>query len=428
VGHRIVIGKLLLLALLVGALSGGLVTLYGLLCRGVSYLLYFGDPFETIPTLPIWYLYLAPTLSILSVNWIISKYPAAREYGVREIAEGIEQNKITFKIRDLFWKIVASALSIGSGFAIGNEGPSAAIGAMVASKLHSLLKLPQQLVKVALGIGASSGIAAIFVSPVTGITFAIESVAYSFLHYFSLYIIFGSVLAFALSSLFLEPLIFNYSAGKLLHYRYIIGTILFIPVITLAILLYLSLRDRLLSFLNQKIVARYPKLRNWIFALIGGGVIGTILYLSPYAGFSGHEVVAILINDSNHFPLWMIGVIVLLRIFGTTISIYANGVGGVFVPLMSIGALIGYGFGESLNLFFPWKVEPFYFAGIGAGIFMGVNMRLPLTAVVLALETTYDYNVIVPTAIGVVLVSYLISFKFTPATLFPAGLPHQMKD
>ncbi|MEO1941569.1 MAG: chloride channel protein [Campylobacterales bacterium] len=157
-------------------------------------------------------------------------------------------------------------------------------------------------------------------------------------------------------------------------------------------------------------------------------MIGTILYLSPYAGFSGHEVVAILINDSNHFPLWMIGVIVLLRIVGTTISIYANGVGGIFVPLMSIGALIGYGFGESLNLFFPWKVEPFYFAGIGASIFMGVNMRLPLTAVVLALETTYDYNVIVPTAIGVVLVSYLISFKFTPATLFPGGLPHPVES
>ncbi|MEO1941567.1 MAG: chloride channel protein [Campylobacterales bacterium] len=97
------------------------------------------------------------------------------------MAEGIEQNRLTFKIRDLFWKIIASALSIGSGFAIGNEGPSTAIGAIVASKIHSFLKLPQQLLKVALGIGASSGIAAIFVSPVTGITFAIESVAYSFL-------------------------------------------------------------------------------------------------------------------------------------------------------------------------------------------------------------------------------------------------------
>ncbi|MEO1941568.1 MAG: hypothetical protein ABGW77_01595 [Campylobacterales bacterium] len=92
-----------------------------------------------------------------------------------------------------------------------------------------------------------------------------------FFNYFSLYIIFGSVLAFAISSLFLEPPIFNYSVGKLLHYRYIIGTILFIPIITIGILLYLSLRDRLLSFLNRKIVARYPELRNWIFALIGGG-------------------------------------------------------------------------------------------------------------------------------------------------------------
>jgi len=101
-----------------------------------------------------------------------------------------------------------------------------------------------------------------------------------------------------------------------------------------------------------------------------------------------------------------------LRIIATTVSLYANAIGGVFVSLMSIGALIGYGFGEMFNHFFSYHLEPFYFAAIGAAIFMGVIMRLPFTAVILALETTYDYNIIVPTGIGVVLVTYLASLKF----------------
>ncbi|MRJ06509.1 MAG: voltage-gated chloride channel [Epsilonproteobacteria bacterium] len=412
-------GRLLLLAGVGGITIGVVITLYALLTHLLSYLLYLGDPLETIPKLPWWYLYLVPTLSIILVNLIIQKYPSTREYGVREIAEGIENNRLQFGVKELLLKILNSALSIASGFAIGNEGPSSAIGAMIAQKFHALLKLPRQLVKVTLGIGASGGIASIFVSPVTGITFALESLTYIFLHNYGVYLILGSATAFAIASIFLEPLIFNYSIGKFFQYKYLTGTFLFIPIITATIYFYLFLRDTLFYRLNLFFKSRFPRLHFWIFPVIGGLTIGTILLLTPYAGFSGHEVVKMLINDSSHFPLWLLGVVIFLRILATITSLYANGVGGVFVPLMSIGALVGYGFGELVNLTMPFSVEPFYFAGIGAGIFMGVIMRLPLTAVVLALETTYDYNVIVPTGVGVVLVSYLVSFYFTPQTLYP---------
>jgi CIC family chloride channel protein len=79
---------------------------------------------------------------------------------------------------------------------------------------------------------------------------------------------------------------------------------------------------------------------------------------------------------------------------------------------MSIGALIGYGFAELVSIYnFP--VEPFYFAAIGAAVFMGVIMKLPLTAVVLAMETTFDYNVVIGTAISVIMVEYFSSLYFT---------------
>ncbi len=95
------------------------------------------------------------------------------------------------------------------------------------------------------------------------------------------------------------------------------------------------------------------------------------------------------------------------------ITLYANAVGGIFLPLMSIGALIGYGFGELIIQFnyFP-TLEPFYFAAVGASVFMGVIMKLPLTAVVLSIETTFDYNVVIATGISVVLVSYFSNLYF----------------
>jgi CIC family chloride channel protein len=79
---------------------------------------------------------------------------------------------------------------------------------------------------------------------------------------------------------------------------------------------------------------------------------------------------------------------------------------------MSIGALVGYGFGELVVLFGLLPIEPFYFAAIGASVFMGVIMKLPLTAMVLAVETTFDYNVVVATGVTVVLVEYLSSLHF----------------
>jgi CIC family chloride channel protein len=210
---------------------------------------------------------------------------------------------------------------------------------------------------------------------------------------------------------FLEPIIFYHSKGREIDNNYILSNLIFIPFITFFIYLYLFLKKRVLHFIDLKIFNNYHKYRNHIFALLGGGVIGTILLIEPQAAFSGKEIVMSLINQEKHVPLVLIFTIVLLRIIGTTVAIYANAVGGVFLPLMSIGALIGYGFGELMTLY-AFPVEAFYFAAIGAAVFMGVIMKLPLTALVLAMETTFDYNVVIATGISVVLVAYFSNFHF----------------
>jgi len=72
---------------------------------------------------------------------------------------------------------------------------------------------------------------------------------------------------------------------------------------------------------------------------------------------------------------------------------------------------VGYGYGEALHLL-GYSVESYSFAAVGAAVFMGTVMRLPLTAMTLALEITYDYNVVVPTALNVVLLSFILQQFF----------------
>jgi len=403
--------KLISAAILTGLISGFFITFYELLITFLTYFFFMGDPYKTIPTLPTWYLYALPTVAIFVVNYIISKDKHIREYGVSEIADSIAQNEMILKVKTLFLKIIASALSLSTGFAVGTEGPSAGIGAMIAYQIHRLFRLPQMLVKMIISVGASAGIAAIFVSPITGMAFAIENIAYQFIKQYVTYLILASVIAFAVSINYLEPIIFQHSTGRRLDLDYVIATLLFVPFITAFVYFYLYLKQRLLHMIDLEIFKKFSKYRNYIFALIGGGIVGTILLIEPHAAFSGKAVVNNLINVEQHIPLYFILGIIVLRIIGTTVSIYANAVGGIFLPLMSIGALIGYGFAEAFSMVY-FNVEPFYFAAIGAAVFMGVLMKLPLTAVILAMETTFDYNVVIATGISVVLVEYLSNLHF----------------
>jgi len=406
------LGKLLIASILTGIISGFFILLYEFLVIFMTRILFFGDPFKTIPTLPTWYLYLVPTVAIFIVNYLASLDKNIREYGINEIAESISKNEMTLKVKTLFLKVIASALSLGSGFLVGTEGPSAGIGAMIAYHIHKIFKLPTMLIKMMISVGASSGIAAIFVSPITGISFAVENIAYQFVKQYISYLILASALAFAVTINYMEPIGFQHSSGKVFNNDYFIANLMFIPFITLFVFLYLFLKQRVLYLIDHKIFKKFYRFRNHIFALIGGGVVGTILLIEPHAAFSGKIIVMQLMNEDVQISVMFIFGIILLRIIGTTVAIYANAVGGIFLPLMSIGALIGYGFAELVSIYnFP--VEPFYFAAIGAAVFMGVIMKLPLTAVVLAMETTFDYNVVIGTAISVILVEYFSSLYFT---------------
>ena len=397
---------------LIGTFTGLAVSFYVFLSKLVAYTFYLGNPFETIPRLPFWYVAFVTTASILLVNLIILHNDRAKEYGVREIAQALEENKITFTLGDLALKTVASAISIGSGFAVGNEGPSAAIGAMIAYRLHSFFRLPRELLKVAIGVGASSGISAVFVSPVTGIVFAVENVAYFLIKDFVGFMVVGSFCAFVVAVQFLAPLLFHYSLGKQLSLDYLFSLLLFVPFITLTIYLYLLLRDKLLYFLSSLAQEKLsPYLKVAVVSLVAGTTLAALLKISPYAGFSGHEVVEALINSRVHFPLITLFLLALLRIVANGVSLYANAVGGLFITLMSIGALSGYAFAELLGAL-GLPVEPFYFAAVGSAVMVGVVMKIPFTAVVLALETTYDYNVVVPTGLVVALVGALTSLAF----------------
>jgi len=256
------IAKLIIAAILTGLISGFFITVYELLITFVTYFVFMGNPLETVSTLPVWYLYLLPTVAIFIVNYIAVKDPNVREYAVNEIADSIAQNNMTIKLKTLLLKIISSTLSLSSGFMVGTEGPSAGIGAMIAYHIHRWFGLPSMLIKMMISIGASSGIAAIFVSPLTGIAFAVEHIAYQFIKQYIGYLILASVIAFAVSINFLDPIAFQHSLGRAFSNKYVVANLMFIPFITFFVYLYLFLKKRVLHLIDLEVFKKAYHYRN----------------------------------------------------------------------------------------------------------------------------------------------------------------------
>jgi len=402
----------LIVSFLTGLITGGMITFYLFLCNVLTHIIFKGDPSKTIHSLSPIYVISVPVIAIIIVNLIIYFDKSVKEYGVAQIADIVQKDKNFITLKSLLLKVIASVISLSSGFAVGTEGPSAEIGALVAVQIEKFFKIPEKFLKIIISVGASSGIAAVFVSPLTGIAFAIESIAYEFFQNYIIFIMVGALSAFSITVKFFPAIGFLSPSGRFLNYDYIWLVAVFIPFMTFLIYFYLEFQQKILLVFKWKIFEKLGKFRHLFFAVAGGVIIGVILLIDYRAAFTGHNIVESLFNEFKNIPFKIIFLLLFLRIIATTISNYSNAVGGMFIPLMSIGALGGYAFGEAVGLIHHVNIEPYYFAAIGAAVFMGVLMKLPFTAVVLALEITNDYNVVLATGFSVAVIAYMTKLKF----------------
>ena len=118
---------------------------------------------------------LVPVIGGIGVTWIVSNFaPEAKGHGVPEVMDAIYYKQGIIRPVVAVVKSLASALAIGTGAAVGREGPIIQIGSALGSTLGQLIRMPagQRITLVAAGAGA--GIAATFNTPIGGVLFAIE--------------------------------------------------------------------------------------------------------------------------------------------------------------------------------------------------------------------------------------------------------------
>jgi len=309
-----------------------------------------------------------------------------------------------------FIKLIASAITIGTGGSGGREGPIAQIGSGFGSLLGTRLKLSVRDRRILLAAGMGAGIGAIFRAPLAGALFAAE-ILYRDADLETEVIVPAAVAAivgYSVFSFWLPPEVrFLPLFGNELRHE-VDSLVELLPMTMLAVglvavgLLYIK------TFYGLHRGFKRIPVPACVRPVIGALLAGLIALTLYYAWGENFDALAVLgtgygtlqraLVKPDSVGLWLLLCIALVKIVTTSMTIGSGGSGGVFGPSMVIGGCTGGAIGELLHGWWPQLVpNPAIYAVVGmAGFFAGIA-HAPISTIVMVSELTGDYRLLVPT-------------------------------
>ncbi len=365
----------------------------------------------------LWLVPLATTLGgLLSGVLVYSLAPEAEGHGTDTVVRAFHRRRGFIRMRVAPLKMIASAITIGSGGAAGREGPTALISAGLGSIYASAGHRTDEERRLLALIGMSAGLSAIFRSPIGTALFAIE-VLYGGMELEGgalLYAMLASVVAYVLNGIFVgwQPLFYvsaNLRAPVLSDYAWYgaLGVASGLVATLLPVVFY-GLRDlfHALPFLAH------------VKPALGGLGVGLLALEWPQVLGGGYGWIQQAID--GHLAVELLLILLFAKTFAFGLTVSSGGSGGVFAPSLYVGAMLG-GFLAGL---FHQPPAPFVIIGMAA-VFGGAA-RVPVATLLMVTEMTGGYQLLVPAALAVTL-SYLAQVKlstpFKYKSLYEAQVP-----
>jgi len=365
----------------------------------------------------LWLIPLATTLGgLLSGILIYSFASEAEGHGTDTAVKAFHRAAGYLRARVPPLKMLASAITIGSGGAAGREGPTALISAGVGSLYGTLGDRSDKERRLLVLIGMAAGLSAVFRSPIGTAIFAIE-VLYSDMEFDAgalLYTMLGAVVAYAVNGLFVgyEPL-FQVPAdlgitGFSEYFWYVVLGIVAGAVGTLLPAVFYRVRDLFVAL----------PLRPHVKPAIGGLGLGLLALWLPQVLGGGYGWIQNAIDGA--LPLKLLVLLTFAKIVALSLTVSSGGSGGVFAPTLYIGAMLGGALAALLHL----PPAPLVIVGMAA-VFSGAA-RVPVATLLMVAEMTGGYQLLVPAALSVVL-SYLTQVALSQSlkyrSLYEAQVP-----
>jgi CIC family chloride channel protein len=345
--------------------------------------------------------------------WLVHRVcPHASGSGIPHVEAVLKEELPPAPFRLIPVKFVGGVLAIGSGLALGREGPSVQIGASLGHLLGMAFRRNWPDCRVLLAAGAGAGLATAFNAPIAGAIFVLEELVRRFETRIAIAALGASATAIAVARLFLgeapdfhvEPLPYGAAATRPLYF--LLGAV--------AGLLAILYNRTLLGT-----IAAFDGLRRWpveLRATLVGAAVGVLAWFAPELVGGGEPITQHTLAGVG--TLAVIPLVFLLRLGLGAMSYAARTPGGLFAPMLVLGAQLGLLFGALCRLAFPGlDMPPEAFAVVGMAAFFTGAVRAPVTGIVLIIEMTGSFTMLQP-MLGACFVAMLVPTMLGNAPIY----------
>jgi chloride channel protein, CIC family len=334
----------------------------------------------------------APTLAAAAASWMVRAIaPESSGSGIPYVERQLREGWIGNPVRIFLVKFFGGWLAIGSGLALGREGPTVQIGAVIGHLLGGAFRRNANDCRVLLAAGAGAGLATAFNAPIAGAVFVLEELLGSFDVPISIATLGTSAAAIGVARLMLGqapdfsvPMREHLNAGSLSPHL-ALGVVFGILGVAYsrAILGAIAMQARL-----SKIAI------EWRAGSIGA-LIGLLGWFSPTLIGGGDDLTQQVLSGNALFGA--VGVIFLIRFVLGPLSYSAETPGGLFAPMLTIGSQAGWLLGWLwIRLFSRGTFLPQEFTVVGMAAFFTAVVRAPVTGIILVIELTGSSSLLLP--------------------------------
>lgn len=315
---------------------------------------------------------------------------------------GIPQTKLALvahhgviKFKDWGLKLLASITALSSGITLGREGPTVAVTSGFGSTIGRLFSLNKEKIKSLVAVGSAGGLAAAFNTPIAAVTFTLEEVV-------------GNLNAKALGPIVISSVAAAVTAKVLYGGDTVFSGIKYTFQDPHELWFYLVV-GLLAGAIGPWWVHFVLYLRKTSQSLFKGhklsiimvtfGLVYVCAYFFPHVLGSGHEI----IHDTllSKITDWeFIAKLFLVKFLFTSLCYSAGISGGLFMPTLFLGAMIGTMTGFIAQVVYPGANPAGAFALVGMGAFFAAVIRAPFTSILIIFEMTQDYKIILPLMIA----------------------------
>lgn len=371
-------------------------------------------------SMPLIFIFIT-TLGGLISGFLVYKFaPETSGSGIPYVKIALMKSGALIRIRTVFIKFFAGVAGIGTGLSLGREGPSVQLGAGVGSLIGKLFNLSGNNKANLIASGAGAAISATFNAPVAGTLFVLEELTHNFSPVLLFMCLIASVISSSVGRYFMGV---NPAFNVHLAPIGISKEILLICIITGVLSGFFGVLFTKTIFLFNKIYSSL-NIPNYYKPALAGLITGVTGLFLPYILSSGNNTVEMLLNYK--FSIFFVLVIFVVKFFITPVCFSSGAAGGIFLPMLTTGAFLGYLTGYAANIL-GFDINLIAASSLGMAGFLSAVARTPLTAIVMVFEMTGGYECILPLMLTVAMAEFTAE-KFNQRPIYSKLAVNQYKN